>query len=364
MYAAINYLTLILALLIPLSMGEANSRFTSHYPCIDANKRCLDDRPRVIDGINVEDRCWQYAYSKTCNYPSKNDCRLYSHCYGVADHECLLKDSQNRCVNRRKEFSCESWQEGSINQEGVRTQDHIKEGKAEEVCTGVPCMDGNCFDKSYEVNNEMMESLAKLGAATRVKPDGEGRVNLFEGTSYFCSKKAFQYSNCCAMADRGWGRNIGAKCTENEKVLRELRLENLCVYACKEEVRDLGIHTVSKHHFCCFGNILDKVVQVEARKQLGISFSHGSTPNCRGLTLEEIQRIDWQRVDFSEVIQSLKINFVKTNKTLNINPDQLARTVDTAKDSMQQYDESKSDNENNMSGWHRDSVDHNVVEVE
>jgi hypothetical protein len=51
------------------------------------------------------------------------------------------------------------------------------------------------------------------------------------------------------------------------------------------------------------------VIQVGGRKQLGMSFGSGSSPDCRGFTLEEINKIDWDKVDFAEFIEDLKVKF-------------------------------------------------------
>lgn len=47
--------------------------------------------------------------------------------------------------------------------------------------------------------------------------------------------------------------------------------------------------------------MLEKTIQVQGRKQLGLNFGSGGNPNCRGLTLDELARIDWSLIDFSEL---------------------------------------------------------------
>ena len=71
----------------------ADTRFKSTYPCRDAGKVCVDKGgTRNVDGFDVYKDCWEWQYIKTCDYPSKNDCRLYEHCYLVADRDCLFRD--------------------------------------------------------------------------------------------------------------------------------------------------------------------------------------------------------------------------------------------------------------------------------
>ena len=90
----------------------------------------------------------------------------------------------------------------------------------------------------------------------------------------------------------------------------EQRQKNLCVYVGKESKKTAGVTTVIKHHFCCFSNILEKIIQVQGRAQLGISFGSGGSPDCRGLTLEELERIDFSLIDFSEFAQEVQKRMV------------------------------------------------------
>lgn len=140
----------------------AGTRFNSSYSCSDASRVCVSSGIREVDGFEVHRDCWDWAYVKTCNYPSKNDCRLYAHCYAVGDKGCLLKDSLGNCVNRQREFSCKSWDIVNLENQTSRMGFEEKPGKDGLVCKGIPCIDGNCVDKSYETNGKMMDSLSKL----------------------------------------------------------------------------------------------------------------------------------------------------------------------------------------------------------
>ncbi len=313
----LNIIKTILICLFCFLLAEtafAGTRFTSSYSCSDAKKVCVSSGMREVDGFKVTRDCWEWAYVKTCKYPSKNDCRLYGHCYANGDKGCLLQDSQGNCVNMQREFSCKSWDVVNLKNQTSRMGFKEKPGKDGLVCKGVPCIDGHCVDKSYETNGKMMDSLSKLYATSNMNPDKDGNFNLFEGATSGCSKKALGYSNCCRIGKVGWGKNIGAKCTKDERTLMEQRNKNLCVYVGSEKKKRAGVHILTKHRYCCFGNILDKVIQVEGRKQLRRSFGTGSNPDCRGLSLKDIQAIDWNKVDFTEFIEDLKVKFAGSYK--------------------------------------------------
>ncbi len=294
-------------------VAHGGKRFTSKYPCSDAVKKCTSMGERIVDGFAVYRDCWEWNYVKTCNYPSKDDCGPYNKCYLVGYRDCLLKDDYGNCVNQIKEFSCKRWESSYVNKNKIRYGKEDKEGVEQLVCKGIPCIDGNCIDKSFDSNNEMMDSVSRLYAISQMKGAGDPNFKLFAGYVAQCSKKAIGYSNCCSLVSNSnnWGYNLGAKCTKDEKKLIEERKKNLCIYVGKENKQKMGVTTVVKHKWCCFGNMLNKVLQVEARKQLGINFGYGGSPNCRGLTLDELLKLDFNKMDFSEfeaeIMKKMKI---------------------------------------------------------
>jgi len=330
--------------------------------CRDIGKKCIDSGYKVIDGIRVHKSCWKYAYQKKCDYPSKNDCVIYDHCYPVGDKDCLIRDSAGNCVNIKREFSCESWEIVSRENQTVRMGLEAKDGPEGLVCKGMPCIDGNCVNKSYETNGEMMDSISRLYSAKMCQPDKDGNFNLFQGSNLHCSKKPLDYKNCCGIGEKGWGGKLGAGCKKDEHTLLENRRKNLCVYVGKVTTGTRPAH-VNKHHFCCFGNMLDKVVQVQGRAQLGKSFGSGSSPDCRGLTLEEIQAIDFNKLDFTEFIEDFKAKFAGSFKQESIGD--VKDRIEGQMTQIRDGDDNTSNPENNFSGWHEShKIDSDAVKVE
>jgi hypothetical protein len=320
------------------------AKFVSNYSCADSVKTCLSSGTRVIDGFTVHKDCWEYSYKKTCNYPSKNDCGLYQHCYSVALRECLLEDSLGNCVNQLQELSCKSWQPVTISKEQVATSLKEKTGVSTIVCKGVPCISGNCIDQSYITNSEMMDSISKLYAVSQAKGATDLNFKLFAGFPQHCSKKATAYTNCCSLSMKGWGKHLGAKCSKDEKDLIDRRLKNLCVYVGKENKQTLGITTVVKHHYCCFGSLLNKVIQVQGRKQLGLNFGSAKNPDCRGLTLTEIMQLDFEKMDFSEFFTEI----VKRMKLPNIND--IGARINSSLPNIKQYNDNANTQEKQKAG--------------
>ena len=147
---------------------------------------------------------------------------------------------------------------------------------------------------------DMVSSVSQLGALSQGK-NTEAGFKIFEGVGRRCAKKGMGYSNCCKVFPKGWFKKLGGECTKDEELLSELNQKNLCVPAGSEDIKSAGIKIGKKLHHCCWGNLLEKTIQVQARKQLGMTFTNGNKPNCRGLTLEELGRVDFSKMDFSEV---------------------------------------------------------------
>jgi len=361
--SAILIATLLLTMFGASSTLASSLRFAAQYTCSNGSRSCVSSGVRTIDWFQVHKDCWEYSYQKTCNYPSKNDCSKYVDCYSVSIVDCLLRDSIGNCVNQKEEFSCKRWVPAEVENQKVKTGFTEKDGPEGLICRGIPCIDGNCVDKSYETNGEMMDSISKLYMVSQMKDAGNVNMQIFTGFGQHCSKKATSYTNCCSVGQNGWGTNLGAHCSANEKQLIEQRKKNLCVYVGKE---NKGVmKTVVKHHYCCFGNLLQKVIQVEARKQLyakGLisatdkNFGSGGRTNCRGLTLAELQNLDFDKMNLTEFIEDFKAKFVGRYKAPNVG-DMESRVKGSATSNIKRGDDNPQNKENNKAGWSGKVVD-------
>jgi hypothetical protein len=278
------------------------------YPCRDSTPKCSQGKQeRIIEGIYVTRDCWQYEHTKTCDYPSKNDCSKYQSCVPIADKECLLKDYYGNCVNVLREYSCQEQDETyEIQRPKFKQTNPDTNIPGAAKCKGIPCFEGFCGQTKFDKDEDMLPSVSKLTAVSTAKGKDINNISLFPGQALHCANKLASYSNCCKIQGfgrkkkHGWGHKIGAKCNGEEERLADLRQQNLCVYVGKSRSSTLGIKTVDKHYFCCFANILDKIIQVQGRQQLGMNFGSGGSPNCRGLTIAELMRIDFNKIDYSE----------------------------------------------------------------
>lgn len=61
-----------------------------------------------------------------------------------------------------------------------------------------------------------------------------------------------------------------------------------------------------RRSYCCFSSPLSRILQEQIRKQLGISWGSAKNPSCGALTLEQIEQVDWDKVNLDEWIGILQ----------------------------------------------------------
>lgn len=169
------------------------------------------------------------------------------------------------------------------------------------------CLTGNCADTSYEANGEMMNVISQLSALREVQEDLRNYKVIFKGQDRRCTRHCVNFKDCCG-SEKGWGVSAHlVKCDKDEKELRELRDKNRCVQVgtyCAEKFA--GVCIRKKTSFCCYGNKMARLIQQNGRVQLGIGFGAPDAPNCSGLSTDELSRVDFNRIDFSEIYEDIK----------------------------------------------------------
>lgn len=87
---------------------------------------------------------------------------------------------------------------------------------------------------------------------------------------------------------------------------------------CADKV--LGVCTRKKTTFCCYPSKLSKIINVQGKRQLGLSFGNAENPECSGLTIAQISMIDFSQLDLSELLSEMFAN-LKTPNTANLGKD-------------------------------------------
>ena len=157
-------------------------------------------------------------------------------------------------------------------------EDGAVEGK--ELLCNYLCLDGNCDavkKAEIEKDEDMAKSIGMLNALKEAKKGiiDKSWLNMFTGKAEHCDKKLAGYTNCCSKLG-GWGKALGAGCSEDAKNLAKKRKEKKCVEVgtfCKTKV--LGACIIKRTTFCCYESIISKLINQEAKKQLGRSNPNG-----------------------------------------------------------------------------------------
>ncbi len=134
----------------------------------------------------------------------------------------------------------------------------------------------------------------------------EHNIKLFKGDKLKCQRTFLGGSifDCCSKMKGLANKAKLAACNTDEKRLAENRDQGKC--------RHVGSHkeklgTVTTQVFCCFPTKLARVIHEQGRKQLGIKWGTSEKPKCRGFTLYELQRLDFTKIDLTEVVDDLQI---------------------------------------------------------
>jgi len=59
--------------------------------------------------------------------------------------------------------------------------------------------------------------------------------------------------------------------------------------------------------YCVFSSPLARIINEQARPQLGRGWGTPKSPDCSGITLAELERLDWNQIDLTEWMDLLKI---------------------------------------------------------
>lgn len=259
-----------------------------------------ETRKFVKDGRQYEvySDCWEYSEEWVINDADDNTCKKYEddpNCT-PGERKCLLKVG-NSCIRHEIKYQC---------QHTTRTEGYVCGGK-------FYCDDGSCVDTIGSENNGFADAVSQLAALAQAGKEMAGldeqNMRAFTGKAMHCRKAAAGFSNCCKSS--GWGNDIGlASCNSEEKAIGKAKEKDIVISVgtyCSNKV--LGVCLQKKSSYCVFDNKLARIVQSEGRmKQLGIGFGSAKSPDCRGISIYELQNLRFDNMDFSDFFDELNSN--------------------------------------------------------
>ena len=163
------------------------------------------------------------------------------------------------------------------------------------------CVGAGCETVPSQANTGFVEATTRLNMALELGGEEFDRDNLrfFTGQRRACHIKYFGLANCCKNS----GLLIGlGNCSASERELAEERNAGNTHYLGKycSKRTFFGACIRRSRAWCVFGSKLGRILQQQGRRQLGIGWG-----SCRGLTVAEIEGIDFARLDLSEFTQDL-----------------------------------------------------------
>ena len=178
----------------------------------------------------------------------------------------------------------------------------VEDAQAGGACGSVSwCVGSGCESTEARANTGFVESTARLNMVLDMGGEEFDRESLrfFRGQRRSCRIRWGGLANCC----RNSGALVGfANCSKGERLLAEERHAGNTRYLGKwcTKRRFFGVCVRRERFWCVFGSKLGRIVQEAARSQLGIGWG-----SCRGFTVAEMKRIDFEAVDLSEFTENL-----------------------------------------------------------
>lgn len=267
---------------------------------------CSDQNDtKTIFGIPVTKSCWAYQDIYQCGGTQSNSCVILQNKGCTQISSSCVSQENGLCTQYSENWSCP-------------TNEVVGSGI---VCgANFYCMNGDCQPTSTDKNTDFGGSITQLAAVSsaandvknqNVNPATPYQVSMFTGQEAECRVDAVDFENCCS--NTGWGNGFLAHCSDEEKHLGLSKEASVVVATgeyCKHKV--LGFCLEHRKTYCIFPSKLAYDVQVYGREdQLGRNFGNGKNTNCSGISPNDIQNINFSKIDFSNVV-----NDVENQKTL------------------------------------------------
>ncbi|MBP6952074.1 MAG: conjugal transfer protein TraN [Alphaproteobacteria bacterium] len=242
--------------------------------------------------------CWRYEYVYECAYPSVNTCESL--------RKSTCEQIQSKCV---KEFAgvCIEWEQT------YRCPTQVREEK-ERVSTGGFSLPPEEPSPALTPNHDMQEAIAKLSVLNDIQDElranGESydadSIRIFKGKSRNCTIAFAGFKNCCGN-NKGWGVSLKLSgCNGEEKDLAERQKKRLCVSIgtyCATKVAGICLRKKKAH--CCFPSKLSRILHEQGRPQLKLGWGKPDHPHCQGFTVDQLSRLDFDKLDLSEVFAEI-----------------------------------------------------------
>lgn len=251
--------------------------------------------------------CWRYEYTYECAHGFSTACASLrnSTCEQMGS-KCLQKKA-GECIEWEQTYRCPTGR--------APTTEQVSKG-------GYTAPQGDSGASSTP-NADMPEAIARLAVLKDIQDimraneklkDTSG-LQIFKGNGRRCTIAFGGFKNCCAKKGLGLSLKL-THCKPKEKELAASHKKRLCVKIgtyCAKKVLGQCIH--KKTSYCCFPTKLSRIIQEQGRKQLSIGWGKPKHPECRGFTVDELSRLDFEKLDLSELFDEIFAKIKKVNQS-------------------------------------------------
>lgn len=274
------------------------------------------------EALRVQEQCVQDGGTRFFS-KDEHEYTLYSSCWEMRETYLIGGASDNTCKKLESEPNCTFGSKVCVARVGnVCVRERLKYQcqrvtKAEGKVCGDKffCKDGSCTSLEGTMNTDFAHSVSQLAALSQAGKDAATpnnyEVRAFTGKAMFCRKHGFGYQDCCK--DSGWPDN---KCNTEENELGAAKEKKMVIYTgtyCDKRVFRKCVRR--KSSYCVFDSKLGRILQEQGRLgQLKIGFGSAQNPNCRGLTVEELERLRFNDMNYSDFYEDIDKNQRIPNK--------------------------------------------------
>ena len=263
---------------------------------LESSQSCLEENlVKTVSGVAISRPCWGRALNYLCARVQSSSCTslINQGCSQTAS--LCIQIHATRCELYAQTFQC-------------LEQFCLPE---KTVCPGkIGCADGQCDTSTPETSDDMAEDISRLGALAGVAGDvstnqvRKGTPAIFKGKNSTCRKVIANARNCCH------GSHQMTHCSQDEKRLAKAKEEGRAAYVGTYCAKKILTCVEEKESWCVFPTKLSSIIQIQGRfHQLGINFGWAggkeNEANCRGITPEELERINFAALDLSPIQHEL-----------------------------------------------------------
>ena len=271
--------------------------------CRLTSKLCTKkDVKMIFEGKNIEKKCITYDVNYSCE-SKENSCLIH-------DDDCSVYDVSG-CSLESKEFM-----------DKTRTLEKfiyrclIPRDTKKDCDKQINCLDGNCYDLAIVDDNtqDMQKTITVLTTLNEsVKTIDMDSLTMLNGENLKCRKSTgaiVSFKDCCG--DANWGNKLSG-CSSAEEKLKAKRENKDCIYVGSycSDYKNLGIRKIcitKKYSYCCFSNKFSKIIGNALRQQGLQNWGNAKNTNCNGILINNLNRLDFNKIDFSELYSDIKTN--------------------------------------------------------